>query len=56
MNFDRTVAKAAHSSRSRASENGVSRRGALTLAAACLAAPAVSFAENRKEAHPMSYS
>lgn len=28
MNFDRTVPKATHSSRSRASENGVSRRDA----------------------------
>jgi pimeloyl-ACP methyl ester carboxylesterase len=58
MNFDRTVPKALHSSRSRASENGVSRRDALTLAAAGLAAPllpAVSIAETRKEANPMSY-
>jgi len=52
------VPKAAHSSRSRASQNSVSRRDALTLAAAGLAAPllpAVSFAETRKEANPMSY-
>src|SRR6266849_2900877 len=58
MNFDRTAPKAAHSSRSRVSENGVSRRDALTLAAAGLAAPllpAVSFAETRKETNPMSY-
>src|SRR6476659_1137997 len=58
MNFDRTAPKAAQSRRSRASENGVSRRGALTLAAAGLAAPllpAVSFAETRKETNPMSY-
>ncbi len=58
MNFDRTAPKAVHSSRSRASENGLSRRHALTLAAAGLAAPllpAVSFAETRKETNPMSY-
>jgi non-heme chloroperoxidase len=58
MNFDRTAPKAAYSNRSRASKNGVSRRDALTLAAAGLAAPllpAVSFAETRKETKPMSY-
>jgi non-heme chloroperoxidase len=58
MNFDRTAPKVAHSSRSRASENGVSRRDALTLAGAGLAAPllpAVSFAETRKKTNPMSY-
>src|ERR1700719_2958105 len=58
MTFDRTAPKAAHSSRSRASENGVSRRDALALAAAGLAAPllpAVSFAETGKETNPMSY-
>jgi len=58
MNFDRTAPKAAHSSRSRASENGVYRRDALTLAAAGLAAPmlpTVSFAQTRKETNPMSY-
>ena len=58
MNFDRTAPKAVHSSRSRASENGLSRRHALTLAAAGLAAPllpAVSFAETRKKTNPMSY-
>jgi non-heme chloroperoxidase len=58
MNFDRTAPKAARSSRSRVSENGVSRRDALTLAAAGLAAPllpAVSFAETRKETNPLSY-
>src|SRR5713101_8897696 len=58
MNFDRTAPKAAHSARSAASRNGVSRRDALTLAAAGLAAPllpAVSFAETRKETNPMSY-
>src|SRR5258706_3051299 len=57
MNFDRTAPKAVHSSRSRASENGLSRRHALTLAAAGLAAPllpAVSFAETRKDIKPMS--
>src|SRR6266849_273490 len=57
MNFDRTAPKAAHSSRSRAPENGVSRRDALTLAAAVLAAPllpAASFAETRNETNPMS--
>src|SRR5258705_8252858 len=58
MNFDRIGPKAAHSSRSRTSETGVSRRDAFTLAAAGLAAPllpAVSFAETRKETNPMSY-
>jgi hypothetical protein len=53
-----TASGAAHSSRSRASENGVSRRDALTFATAGLAAPllpAVSFAETRKETNPMSY-
>ena len=57
MNFDRTAPKAAHSIRSRASENGVFRRDAVTLAATGLAAPllpAVSFAETRKEPNPMS--
>jgi hypothetical protein len=38
MNFDRTAPRAAHSSRSRASEDGVSRRDGLTLAVAGLAA------------------
>jgi non-heme chloroperoxidase len=58
MNLDRTAPKSARSSRSWASENGVSRRDALTLAAAGLAAPllpAVSFAEIRKDDNPMSY-
>jgi non-heme chloroperoxidase len=58
MNFDGTEPKAAHSSRSRPSENAVSRRDALTLAAAGLAAPllpAVSFAQTRKETNLMSY-
>jgi non-heme chloroperoxidase len=58
MDCDRTAPKAAHSSGSRASENGVSRRDALTLAVAGVAAPllpAASFAETRKEANPMSY-
>jgi non-heme chloroperoxidase len=53
MNFGPAAPKAAHSSRSR-----VSRRDALTLAAAGLAAPllpAVSFAETRKDNNPMSY-
>jgi hypothetical protein len=57
MNRDQTVSAAASSGRSRASENGVSRRAALTLATAGLAAPllpAVSFAETRKEIKPMS--
>jgi non-heme chloroperoxidase len=57
MNFDRTAPQAADASRSRASENGVSRRNALTLAAAGLAAPllpAVAFAETDKETNPMS--
>ena len=46
-----------HSSRSRAPENGVPRRNALTLAAAGLAAPllpATSFAETRTEPNAMS--
>src|SRR6476660_7641413 len=58
MNFDRTAPKGAHSSRARASKNSVSRRDALTLAAAGLAAPllpAVSFAVTRKETNPMSF-
>ena len=58
MNFDGTEPKAAHSSRSRPSENAVSRRDALTLAAAGLAAPllpAVSFAQTGKETNLMSY-
>jgi len=58
MNFDRVARKAAHSSRLPASENGVSRRDAVTLTAAGLAAPllpTVSFAETRKESNPMSY-
>src|SRR6266436_3722598 len=41
-----------------ASRNSISRRDALALAAAGLAAPllpAVSFAETRKETNPMSY-
>ena len=58
MNVDRPAPNAARSGRSRASQNGVSRRHALTLAAAGLAAPllpAVAFAETRKETNPMSY-
>jgi len=58
MNFDRTAPKVANLSRSPASENGVSRRDALTLAAAGLAAPllpAVSFAETRKKTNPVSH-
>src|SRR5258705_6954043 len=59
MNFDRTAPKVANLSRSPASEDGVSRRDALTLAAAAgLAAPilpTVAFAETRKETNPMSY-
>jgi non-heme chloroperoxidase len=46
------------SGRSRAPENGMSRRDAITLAAAGLTAPllpAVSFAETRQETTPMSY-
>src|SRR5580700_650619 len=48
----------ASSLRLSASGNGISRRDALTFAAAGLAAPllpAVSFAETRKETNPMSY-
>jgi non-heme chloroperoxidase len=58
MNFDRSASKADHSSRSRAPGNGASRRDAITLVAAGLAAPllpAVSFAEARTETNPMSY-
>jgi non-heme chloroperoxidase len=47
-----------HSSGSRAPENDMSRRDAITLAAAGLTAPllpAVSVAETRKETNPMSY-
>jgi pimeloyl-ACP methyl ester carboxylesterase len=57
MNVERTAPKAGRSGRSPASENGLSRRGALALAAAGLAAPllpAASFAETRKAANPMS--
>jgi hypothetical protein len=57
MSFDRSTPKADHSSRSPASENGVSRRDALALTAAGLAAPllpAVSFAETRKETKPLN--
>src|SRR5882724_8643724 len=58
MNFDRIAPKAAHSSRLPASENGVSRRDAVTLTAAGLAAPLLprgAFAGTRKETNPMSY-
>jgi hypothetical protein len=58
MIFDRTAPKGVHSSRSQASQNGLSRRDALTLAAGGIAAPllpAVSFAETRKNTNPMSY-
>jgi non-heme chloroperoxidase len=58
MSFARSAPKADRSSRSRSSENGVSRRDALTLAAVGLAAPllpAVSLAETRTETNPMSY-
>src|SRR5712672_424653 len=58
MNAERTAPMAADSSRSQESENGVSRRDALTLAAAGLSAPllpTMSFAETRKETNPMSY-
>ena len=58
MYIDRTTPKTAYSSRSRALRNCVSRRDALTLAAAGLAAPllpAVSFAQTRKNTNPMSY-
>ena len=58
MNIDRTALQETFPGRSRASDNGVSRRDALALAAAGLAAPllpTVSFAESRKEINPMSY-
>src|SRR5207244_2889692 len=57
MNLDRTGPKAAVSGRSQASDNGISRRDTLTLAAAGLTAPllpTISFAETRKETSPMN--
>jgi pimeloyl-ACP methyl ester carboxylesterase len=54
MNLERNTAE---SNRSQASENGISRRDTLTLAAAGLAVPLlpiISFAQTRKEAGPMS--
>jgi pimeloyl-ACP methyl ester carboxylesterase len=57
MIFEQAAPKAAEPSRSKGSENGVSRRDALTLAAAGLAAPllpAASFAETTEKTHPMS--
>src|SRR5882757_6608220 len=58
MSLDRTTPDAGYASRSQALENGMSRRDALTLAAAGLALPLLpttSFAETRKETTPMSY-
>ena len=58
MNRDRTAPEAADSGRSPASENSISRRDTLALAAAGLTAPLLptfSFAETRKETSPMSY-
>src|SRR5712671_2590332 len=58
MNADRTAPMAADSSRSQASENGVSRRDTRMLTAAGLSAPllpTMSFAETSKETSPMSY-
>src|SRR5258705_13636685 len=58
MNADRTAPMAADSSRSQESENGISRRDTLTLAAAGLSVPLLptsSFAKTRKETSPMSY-
>jgi non-heme chloroperoxidase len=57
MNLDRTARADTDSIRSQASENGISRRDTLTLAAAGLAAPLLptnSFAQSRKETGPMS--
>jgi non-heme chloroperoxidase len=57
MNLDRTT-PAAVPGRLQATENGISRRDTLTLAAAGFAAPLLpttSFAETRKETKPMSY-
>jgi non-heme chloroperoxidase len=57
MNLDRTARADTDSVRSQASENGISRRDTLTLAAAGLAAPLLptnSFAQSRKETGPMS--
>jgi non-heme chloroperoxidase len=57
MNLDRTARVDTDSVGSQASENGISRRDTLTLAAAGLAAPLLptnSFAQSRKEAAPMS--
>src|SRR5712671_5733785 len=58
MNAERTAPMAADSSRSQESENGISRRDTLTLAAAGLSVPLLptfSFAKTRKETNPMSY-
>src|ERR1700688_3516790 len=57
MNLDRTARADTDSVGSQASENSISRRDTLTLAAAGLAAPLLptnSFAQTRKEAGPMS--
>jgi len=57
MNVDRTPVGSAQSSQSLASENGISRRDALTLAVAGLTAPllpTISFAQTRTDAGPMS--
>ena len=58
MNRDQAAPHAADSDRSRAPENGVSRRDTLMFAAVGLTAPLLptfSFAETRKETSPMSY-
>src|SRR6266404_1031243 len=58
MNAERTAPMAADSSRSQESENDISRRDTLTLAAAGLSVPllpTMSFAETTKETRPMSY-
>jgi non-heme chloroperoxidase len=57
MTLDRTAPEAASSSRAGFSWGGLSRRGALAVTAAGLAAPllsSTSFAETKKETHSMS--
>jgi non-heme chloroperoxidase len=58
MKSDRTAPAAPHANRLQVSQNGVSRRKALALAAAGFAVPflpAASFAETGKDIKPMSY-
>src|ERR1700681_3783009 len=58
MNRDQTASGAADSGRSSASENSISRRDSLALAAAGLTAPLLptfALAQTRKESSPMSF-